>query len=71
MGSLQYLICLLRLLRVVDVDQILCESTVSSLKEIGVDADWALDGESALEMVKKKEKAGSNLIRETYENLST
>ncbi len=41
---------------VVDDDQILCESTVSSLKEIGVDADWALDGESALEMVKKNHR---------------
>ena len=40
-------------LLVVDDDQQLCESAVMSLKSIGVNADWALDGESAVEMVKK------------------
>lgn len=39
---------------VVDDDQQLCESTVSSLKTIGVNADWTLDGESALKMVSDK-----------------
>ncbi len=39
---------------VVDDDKQLCESTVVSLKSIGVKAEWALDGESAVEMVKKR-----------------
>ncbi len=38
---------------VVDDDQQLCESTVASLKSIGVDAEWALDGETAIKMVKR------------------
>ncbi|MDE6591169.1 MAG: response regulator, partial [Oscillospiraceae bacterium] len=42
---------------VVDDDQQLCESAVSSLKEIGVRADWSLDGESAVEMVEKRHEA--------------
>ena len=41
---------------VVDDDQQLCESTVGSLKSIGVSAEWTLDGESAIEMVKKHHK---------------
>lgn len=36
---------------VVDDDHQLCESTVASLKDIGVNAEWTLDAESALEMV--------------------
>ena len=36
---------------VVDDDRQLCESTVESLKSIGVDADWSLDAESAIAMV--------------------
>ena len=39
---------------VVDDDKQLCESTVASLESIGVNAEWALDGESAVEMVKKR-----------------
>lgn len=38
---------------VVDDDQQLCESTTTSLKSIGIQADWTLDGESAIQMVKK------------------
>ncbi len=38
---------------VVDDDQQLCESTVASLKSIGVRAEWTLDGESAVVMVKE------------------
>lgn len=41
---------------VVDDDEQLCESTVDSLKTIGVNADWTLDGESALKMVNEKHK---------------
>ena len=38
---------------VVDDDRQLCESTVSALKAIGIDADCTLDGQSAIEMVKR------------------
>lgn len=38
---------------VVDDDQQLCESTAASLKSIGVRADWTLDGESAIQIVRK------------------
>ncbi len=37
---------------VVDDDKQLCESTTASLKSIGVSADWTLDGESAVEIVR-------------------
>lgn len=36
---------------VVDDDRQLCESTVDSLKSIGIRADWVLDGESAVRTV--------------------
>ncbi len=36
---------------VVDDDRQLCESTTASLKSIGIRSDWALDGESAIQMV--------------------
>lgn len=39
---------------VVDDDKQLCESTTSSLKSIGVKADWTLDGESAIRMVRQR-----------------
>lgn len=39
---------------VVDDDEMMCQTTLSSLKEIGIDADWTMDGESAVEMVKKR-----------------
>ncbi len=45
---------------VVDDDQQLCESTVASLGSIGVSAEWALDGESALSMVVKRHKRGDD-----------
>lgn len=38
---------------VVDDDQQLCESTAASLKSIGVRADWTLDGESAVKIVRQ------------------
>ena len=41
---------------VVDDDRQLCESTVASLASIGVSAEWALDGESALDMAVKRHK---------------
>ena len=42
---------------VVDNNEDLCLSAVSSLKEIGIDAQWAVDGESAVQMVEKHHKA--------------
>lgn len=39
---------------VVDDDDQLCRRTVNSLKEIGIKAEWTLDGESALKMVKDR-----------------
>ena len=39
---------------VVDDDKMLCESAVSSLRETGVNAEWALDGESAVELIDKR-----------------
>ena len=36
---------------VVDDDQQLCESTVASLKSIGIRAEWVLDGETAVRVV--------------------
>lgn len=39
---------------VVDDNLQLCESTVDSLNQIGVIAEWALDGETALEMVAQR-----------------
>ncbi|XCP85963.1 response regulator [Roseburia hominis] len=39
---------------VVDDDQQLCESTAASLKSIGIRAEWTLDGESAIEMVRQR-----------------
>jgi len=41
---------------VVDDDQQLCESTVSSLTSIGVRAEWALDGAHAIEMADQHHK---------------
>ena len=39
---------------VVDDDKLLCETTVASLKAIGVDAEWTLDGETAVQMVENR-----------------
>lgn len=40
-------------LLIVDDDQQLCETTVESLKDIGIIADWTLDGETAVEKTVK------------------
>jgi len=45
---------------VVDDDRQLCESTAASLAAIGVNAEWALDGETALEMVERRHSRGDN-----------
>lgn len=39
---------------VIDDDELLCKTTVESLREIGVNAEWTLDGESAVDMVAKR-----------------
>lgn len=41
---------------VVDDDEELCCSAAESLTEIGLHADWALDGQTAVEMVEKRHK---------------
>ncbi len=42
---------------VVDDDQLLCESAVTSLRSIGIRADWSQDGESAIEKIlQRREK---------------
>lgn len=44
---------------VVDDDKLICETTAQSLKGIGIDAEWTLDGESAVKMVKEHIKSGN------------
>lgn len=41
---------------VVDDDEELCISTVSSLKSIGINSDWTLDGETAIKMIEDRHK---------------
>lgn len=41
---------------IVDDDQQLCETTVVALKEIGIDAEWVLDGENAVDAAVKANK---------------
>ncbi|BDF59127.1 hypothetical protein CE91St36_19440 [Christensenellaceae bacterium] len=45
---------------VVDDDAYLCKAAVSSLKDIGMKADWTLDGESAIKLVDKRHKVGDD-----------
>ena len=45
---------------VVDDDKTLCETTVSSLKDIGINGEWALDGETAINMADKARKSGAD-----------
>ncbi|MCI8849646.1 MAG: response regulator [Oscillibacter sp.] len=47
-------------LLVTDDDQQLCESTVASLQAIGVRADWALDAETAIQMIEKRHQHGDD-----------
>ncbi len=42
---------------VVDDDQPLCESTVDSLRSIGIRAEWVMDGENAVKMATRHHKA--------------
>lgn len=42
---------------VVDDDELICRSAAESLKNIGIEAEWTLDGESAVKMVAQKQKS--------------
>ena len=42
-------------LLIIDDDEMVCESAVTSLKSLGVKADWASDGDTALKMVEKRQ----------------
>ena len=45
---------------VVNNNEDLCLSAVSALKELGINAHWATDGESAVEMAEKQNKEGND-----------
>lgn len=45
---------------VVDDDKLLCESTVSSLRSIGINAEWTLSGEEAIKKVEERHRRGDN-----------
>ncbi len=45
---------------VADNNKDLCQSAVFSLKEIGINAEWALDGKTAVEMVAKHHQDGDD-----------
>ncbi len=47
-------------LLVVDDDEDLCRSAVSSLKEIGVSADWASSGQKAIDMAAEQHENGDD-----------
>ncbi len=47
---------------VVDDDEVLCRTAVDALQDIGIQADWTLSGEKALEMVKKH-----HMMRDDYQ----
>ena len=38
---------------VVDDDEVLCHATVEALKDIGVEAEWTLSGENAIDLVEE------------------
>lgn len=45
---------------VVDDNERLCDSAVSNLKELGVHAEWCLDGEEAIRMMKERHDRGED-----------
>lgn len=45
---------------VVDDNEELCNSAVASLRDIGIAADWSLDGGSAVAMVEKRNRTGDD-----------
>ncbi len=44
----------------IDDDELLCESAAGMLRAIGGSVEWALSGESALELVEKRREQGEN-----------
>lgn len=49
---------------VVDDDELLCETTVSALKSFGIDSEWSLSGQGAIDMAvqAKQENQGFDII---------
>ena len=45
---------------VVDDDEQLCETAVASLKSIGVNPDWCMDGETAIKMVEERHRRNND-----------
>ncbi|WP_316248758.1 hybrid sensor histidine kinase/response regulator [Zongyangia hominis] len=45
---------------IVDDDKQICEDAASILREMGADAQWTLDGESALTMAQERHRAGDD-----------
>lgn len=45
---------------VVDDNELLCTSAVANLEELGVHADWTLDGEKAIQMVEEHHNKGDD-----------
>lgn len=44
---------------VVDDDELICKTAAETLKNIGVSAEWTMDGETAVKLVKQHKDAGS------------
>lgn len=45
---------------VVDDDELLCKTTIEALKDIGINAEWTLSGEKAIELVHKHHRSGED-----------
>ena len=45
---------------VVDDDELLCRTAINTLKTIGINADWVLSGEKAIELVTQHHKKGDD-----------
>ncbi|MCM1182668.1 MAG: response regulator [Roseburia sp.] len=45
---------------VIDDDEVFCDCTLATLKSIGIEAQWALDGKAALEMLEEQHQKGSD-----------
>ena len=51
---------------VVDDDEQLCQTAVTSLQEIGVNAEWALSGERAICMVEERHQKARGLSYHSF-----
>lgn len=45
---------------VVDDDELFCRTAIDTLKTIGINADWVLSGEKAIERINQRHQAGDN-----------